>query len=115
MFVLKKVKDMNTQKKINKDIGMVLVHLIFKLVKLKIKNNFMFQDLIALNHVNDCYQFFNYFNFFLVVIYLFFTVLGLHSCTGSCLVAGSGGYSSCSTWASHCSEKRASLAAEHML
>ena len=83
--------------------------------KLKIKNNFMFQDLIALNHVNDCYQFFNYFNFFLVVIYLFFTVLGLHSCTGSSLVAGSGGYSSCSTWASHCSEKRASLAAEHML
>ena len=50
----------------------------------------MFQDLISLNHINDCYHFLNYFNIFLVVIYLFFTVLGLHSCTGSSLVAGSG-------------------------
>ena len=58
--------------------------------KLKVKNNFMFQDLISLNHINDCYHFLNYFNIFLVVIYLFFTVLGLHSCTGSSLVAGSG-------------------------
>lgn len=49
----------------------------------------MFQDLISLNHIND-YHFLNYFNIFLVVIYLFFTVLGLHSCTGSSLVAGSG-------------------------
>ena len=49
----------------------------------------MFQDLISLNHIND-YHFLNYFNIFLVVIYLFFTVLGLHSCTGSSLVAVSG-------------------------
>ena len=56
-------------------------------------NNLMFQDLIALNHINDCYHFSNYFNTFVVIIYLFFTVLGLHCCTGSYPAAASGGSS----------------------
>ena len=36
-------------------------------------------------------------------IYLFLAVLGLRCCEDFSLVAASGGYSSCGTWASHCS------------
>ena len=43
--------------------------------------------------------------FFFFKTYLFLAALGLHCCVGFCfsLVAGSGGCSSCSVWASHCS------------
>ena len=34
--------------------------------------------------------------------YLFFTVLGLHCCTGFCLVAASWGYTLSCVWVSHC-------------
>ena len=37
-------------------------------------------------------------------ISLFFTVLILHFCMGFSLVGESGGYSSCSAWASHCND-----------